>query len=56
MRDVRVYKRHGWWNTIPAAQALLVRHLHDDHGMSVRKINLKLGMTDREVRACLEDR
>lgn len=54
-KDVRVYYRNGsWWETVSAAEVLLIRHLHEDHGLSIRQINRKTGMTDRMVQACLE--
>jgi len=43
------------WHTISEGVVLLARHLSIDHEMSVRQVNLRTGLSDREVRACLEE-
>lgn len=53
--SVRVYRKdhEGWWDTVPAATAVMVQHLHLEHNMSVRQINRRLSLTDHQVRTCL---
>lgn len=55
IRDVRVWSEHrSWHDTVTAAEVMVVRHLHDDHGLSVRQINRRVGLSDRLVRAALD--
>jgi len=35
--------------------SLMVRHLCNQHNYSVRQINLELGITDKQVRAFLDE-
>ena len=51
--SVKVYKKNGWWDTVPAATVVMVHHLHYEHGMTVRQINRRLSLTDHQVRTCL---
>lgn len=56
IRDVRVWSEHtSWHDTVSAAEVMLIRHLYDDHGLSVRQINKRVGLSDRLVRAALAE-
>jgi transposase len=55
VKDVRVWSaQKSWHDTVSAAEVMVIRHLHADHGLSVREINKRVGMSDRLVRAALD--
>jgi hypothetical protein len=51
---VAFYDARGNQHRIPLAVVVMARHLHAEHGKSVRQINRALGLTDLEVRTLLE--
>jgi hypothetical protein len=51
---VGFYDARGGLQRVPRAVALMARHLHAEHGKSVRQINRALGLTDRVVRALID--
>ena len=52
------YDRSGRYHHVDTDgfKAYMAHHLKDDHGMSIRQINIRLGLTDLEVRYLLGDK
>lgn len=47
------YDDGGRFHSFPMSFAVMAQHMCREHGMSVRQINLALGLTDRRVREVL---
>lgn len=52
--SLKWYGDNNTYESMPTAKVEMARHLYREHGLSIRQINLRLGLTDREVTKALE--